>query len=46
MDATKRRKMQPKKAADEGLVAALCTLICEHQIGMVSPSTSRGIARN
>jgi acyl-CoA-dependent ceramide synthase len=44
MDATKRRKTQPKKAADEGLLAALCTLICEHQIGM--PSPTRDLGRN
>jgi len=31
----KRRKPRPraKKVDDEGLVASLCTLICEHQIG-------------
>ncbi|KAH9861385.1 hypothetical protein J1614_011131 [Plenodomus biglobosus] len=33
--APARRKIQPKKKAQEdGLVASLCTLICEHQIGI------------
>jgi acyl-CoA-dependent ceramide synthase len=32
--APKRRKMQANKAEDEGLIASLCTLICEHQIGI------------
>lgn len=31
--APKRRKPTPKKAEDEGLIATLCTLICNHQIG-------------
>ena len=30
----KRRKQSPKKVEDEGLMASLCTLICNHQIGM------------
>ncbi|KAF1849179.1 longevity assurance proteins LAG1/LAC1 [Cucurbitaria berberidis CBS 394.84] len=30
----KRRKTQPKKVNDEGLLASLCTLVCEHQIGI------------
>jgi len=34
--APKRRKMQAKKVEDEGLMASLCTLICDHQIGMLS----------
>ena len=29
----KRRKTVPKKVEDEGLMASLCTLICDHQIG-------------
>jgi len=33
--APKRRK-QAKKVEDEGLVASLCTLVCEHQIGISS----------
>lgn len=32
--APKRRKVAVKKA-DDGLVAALCTMVCEHQIGTV-----------
>ncbi|CAN9122936.1 unnamed protein product [Alternaria alternata] len=32
--APKRRKMQAKKVDDEGLMASLCTLICDHQIGI------------
>ncbi|KAF9701767.1 hypothetical protein EKO04_000905 [Ascochyta lentis] len=32
--APKRRKVAPKKAEDEGLMASLCTLICDHQIGI------------
>jgi acyl-CoA-dependent ceramide synthase len=32
--APKRRKQSPKKVEDEGLMASLCTLICNHQIGM------------
>lgn len=35
--APKKRKMQPKKADDEGLLATLCTLISDHQIGMSLP---------
>ncbi|KAG9206743.1 sphingosine N-acyltransferase lag1 [Epicoccum nigrum] len=30
----KRRKTAPKKVEDEGLMASLCTLICNHQIGI------------
>ncbi|KAH7551202.1 hypothetical protein BM1_10076 [Bipolaris maydis] len=32
--APKKRKTQPKKADDEGLLASLCTLISDHQIGI------------
>ncbi|KAJ4341508.1 Sphingosine N-acyltransferase lag1 [Ascochyta clinopodiicola] len=32
--APKRRKIAPKKVEDEGLMASLCTLICDHQIGI------------
>jgi acyl-CoA-dependent ceramide synthase len=32
--APQRRKQSLKKADDEGLIASLCTLICNHQIGM------------
>jgi acyl-CoA-dependent ceramide synthase len=32
--APKRRKTSSKKAEDEGLLASLCTLVCDHQIGM------------
>ncbi|KAJ4311370.1 Sphingosine N-acyltransferase lag1 [Neodidymelliopsis sp. IMI 364377] len=32
--APKRRKTVPKKVEDEGLMASLCTLICDHQIGI------------
>ena len=32
-NAPKRRKVQAKKVQDEGLMASLCTLICDHQIG-------------
>lgn len=35
--APKKRKMQPKKVDDEGLLASLCTLISDHQIGMSLP---------
>jgi acyl-CoA-dependent ceramide synthase len=31
--APKRRKAAPKKVEDAGLMATLCTLICDHQIG-------------
>lgn len=32
----KRRKVQQKKKIeDEGLMATLCTLICDHQIGTI-----------
>jgi len=30
------RRKQAKKVEDEGLVASLCTLVCEHQIGISS----------
>lgn len=33
--APKRRKTTPKKVEDEGLMGTLCTLICDHQIGML-----------
>jgi acyl-CoA-dependent ceramide synthase len=39
--APARRKPGSKKAKDEGLLASLCTLVCDHQIGM--PKTSRGL---
>lgn len=32
--APTRRKRPVKKVKDEGLTASLCTLVCEHQIGM------------
>jgi acyl-CoA-dependent ceramide synthase len=32
--APQRRKQSLKKVEDEGLMASLCTLICNHQIGM------------
>ena len=32
----KRRKTIPKKVEDEGLMASLCTLICDHQIGKLT----------
>ncbi|KAF1945581.1 longevity assurance proteins LAG1/LAC1 [Clathrospora elynae] len=32
--APQRRKTLPKKVDDEGLMGSLCTLICEHQIGI------------
>lgn len=32
--APRRRKPQPKTPEDEGLMATLCTLICNHQIGI------------
>lgn len=32
----KRRKAAPKKVEDEGLMASLCTLICNHQIGTLA----------
>lgn len=31
--APKRRKAALKKGEDEGLMATLCTLLCDHQIG-------------
>lgn len=34
--APKRRKTAPKKVEDDGLMASLCTLICDHQIGTLS----------
>ncbi len=39
--APKRRKTVPKKAEDEGLLSLLCTQICEHQIGELTPQDSR-----
>ncbi|KAF2818380.1 longevity-assurance protein-like protein [Ophiobolus disseminans] len=33
--APKRRKASPKKAEEEGLLASLCALVCDHQIGIV-----------
>jgi|SRR5690242_822751 len=35
--ALKRRKIALKKADDEGLMGTLCTLICDHQIGRLTP---------
>lgn len=35
--APKRRKPASKKVDDEGLMGTLCTLICDHQIGMFAP---------
>lgn len=37
--APRRRKPQPKTPEDEGLMATLCTLICNHQIGMFAWQT-------
>jgi acyl-CoA-dependent ceramide synthase len=34
--APKRRKTSPKKMENEGLLATLGTLMCDHQIGMQS----------
>jgi len=31
--AAARRKTSPKKAKDEGLLASLCALVCDHQLG-------------
>lgn len=33
----KRRRAASKKVEDEGLMATLCTLICNHQIGTFTP---------
>jgi acyl-CoA-dependent ceramide synthase len=42
--APKRRKTSTKKPKDEGLMATLCALVCDHQIGMLSviPGSSIG----
>jgi acyl-CoA-dependent ceramide synthase len=38
-DVLKRRKNKSKKVEDESLMASLCTLICDHQIGMSTYKT-------
>lgn len=40
--APKRRKPVSKKTEDEGIGATLCTLICNHQIGTLTPWLSEG----
>jgi acyl-CoA-dependent ceramide synthase len=32
--APKRSKKSPKKVQSEGLLASLCALVCNHQLGM------------
>ncbi|KAF2134715.1 longevity assurance proteins LAG1/LAC1 [Dothidotthia symphoricarpi CBS 119687] len=32
--APRRRGIKPKKVEDEGLMASLCTLLCDHQMGI------------
>jgi acyl-CoA-dependent ceramide synthase len=38
--APKRRKTSSRKVEDEGLLVSLCTLVCDHQIGMFPPYSS------
>jgi hypothetical protein len=42
--ASRKRKTQPKKVEDDGLMASLCTLICNHQIGMPLPQLCNAAA--